>query len=89
MRGPPVCLRALTVEERSAIETLARSRTAPARRAERDPIVAAAGRGGNPPPIAADPGVGGGSGGRRIPRHKAVGLGGGGGQLPSGRAARS
>ena len=35
MRGPPVCLRALTAEERSAVETLARSRTAPARQVER------------------------------------------------------
>ncbi len=39
MRGPPVCLRALTTEERSAIETLARSRTAPARRVERARLI--------------------------------------------------
>ena len=39
MRGPPVCLRALTAEERSAVETLARSRTAPARQVERARVV--------------------------------------------------
>ena len=31
MRGPPVCLRKLTAEEASAVESLARSRTAAAR----------------------------------------------------------
>ena len=49
MRGPPVCLRDLTLEERSAIETLARSRTAPARRVERARLVWRAHRGETPP----------------------------------------
>ncbi len=53
MRGLPVCLRKLTAEERSAIETLARSRTAPARRVERARIVWRASRGETPPAIAA------------------------------------
>ena len=57
MRGPPVCLRALTAEERSAVETLARSRTAPARRVERARIVLRASRGETPPAIAAAHGV--------------------------------
>ena len=52
MRGPPVCLRDLMLEERSAIETLARSRTAPARRVERARLIGRASRGGTPPSIA-------------------------------------
>ena len=35
MRGPPVGLRELTAEEASAVDSLARSRTAAARRVER------------------------------------------------------
>src|SRR5215212_5270117 len=53
MRGPPVCLRALTAEEASAVEALARSRTAPARRVERARVVWRASRGETPPAIAA------------------------------------
>ncbi len=53
MRGPPVCLRDLTPEERSAVATLARSRTAPARWVERARVIWRAGRGGTPPTIAA------------------------------------
>jgi transposase len=52
MRGPPVCLRELTAEEASAVESLARSRTAPARRVERARIVWRASRGETPPVIA-------------------------------------
>ena len=39
MRGPPVCLRELTAEEASAVENLARSRTAAALRVERARMV--------------------------------------------------
>jgi len=53
MRGPPVCLRGLTAEESSAVEGLARSRTAPARRVERARIVRRASRGETPPAVAA------------------------------------
>jgi transposase len=52
MRGPPVCLRDLTAEEASAVESLARSRTAPARRVERARIVWRASHGEAPPTIA-------------------------------------
>jgi transposase len=52
MRGPPVCLRELTAEEASAVESLARSRTAAARRVERARIVWRASRGETPPTIA-------------------------------------
>jgi len=48
-----VCLRDLTAEECSAVETLARSRTEPARRVERARIVWRASRGEAPPTIAA------------------------------------
>src|ERR671933_2033528 len=74
MRGPPVCLRAPTAEERSAIETLARSRTAPARRVERARIVWRAGRGETPPAIAAALGVDAETVRRRIRRFNAEGL---------------
>jgi transposase len=57
MRGVPVCLRVLTSEERPAVEALARSRTAPARRVERARIVWRASRGETPPAIAAALGV--------------------------------
>ena len=45
-------LRELTAEERSAVDTLARSRTAPARRVERARIIWSAGRGEGVPAIA-------------------------------------
>jgi hypothetical protein len=57
MRGPPVCLRELTAEEASAVETLARSRTAAARRVERARIVWRASHGETPPSIAEALGV--------------------------------
>jgi len=57
MRGVPVCLRALTIEEHAAVEALARSRTALARRVERARIVWRASRGETPPAIAAALGV--------------------------------
>jgi transposase len=74
MRGPPVCLRKLTVEERSAIETLARSRMAPARRVERARVVWHASRGETPPAIAAVLGVAAETVRRRICRFNAEGL---------------
>lgn len=52
MRGPPVCLRDLTAEEASAVETLTRSRMAPARRVERARVIWRASRGETPPGIA-------------------------------------
>jgi hypothetical protein len=51
MRGPPVCLRDLTAEEASAVETLARSRTAAARRVERARLVWRASHGETPPAL--------------------------------------
>jgi transposase len=74
MRGPPVCLRELTGEEASAVEALARSRTAPARRVERARIVWRAGRGETPPTIAAALGLAAETVRRRIRRFNAVGL---------------
>jgi transposase len=74
MRGPPVCLRDLTLEERSAVEALARSRTAPARRVERARIVWGAGRGETPPAIAAALGLDAETVRRRIHRFNAEGL---------------
>jgi transposase len=70
----PVCLRTLTAEERMAVETLARSRTAPARRVERAGIVWRASRGGTPPAIAATLGVDVETVRRRIRRFNAEGL---------------
>jgi transposase len=52
MRGPPVRLRDLTADEASAVESLARSRTAAARRVERARIVWRASQGETPPAIA-------------------------------------
>jgi hypothetical protein len=52
MRGPPVGLRAVTAEERSAVETLARSRRAPAQQVERAGMIWRASRGETPPAIA-------------------------------------
>ena len=72
MRGRPVCLRALTAEERPAVEALARSRTAPARRVERARIVWHASRGETPPAIAAA--LGAETVRRRIRRFNAEGL---------------
>src|ERR671917_26409 len=66
MRGPPVCLRELTAEEASAVEILARSRTAPAQRVERARIVWRASRGETPPAIAAALGPDAEAGRRRI-----------------------
>jgi transposase len=74
MRGPPVCLRALTAEERSAVEALARSRTAPARRVERARVIRRADRGEAPPAIAAALGVDAETVRRRIRRFDAEGL---------------
>ena len=74
MRGPPVCLRKLTAEERSAVEALARSRTAPARRVERARLIRRAGRGETPPAIAAALGVDAETVRRRIRRFNAEGL---------------
>jgi transposase len=74
MRGPPVCLRALTAEERTTVETLARSRTAPARRVERARIVWRASRGETPPVIAAALGADAETVRRRIRRFNAEGL---------------
>jgi transposase len=74
MRGPPVRLRALTAEEASAVESLARSRTAPARRVERARITLRAGRGEMPPSIAAALGLDAETVRRRIRRFNAEGL---------------
>ena len=74
MRGLPVCLRDLTAEEASAVETLARSRTAPARRVERARIVWHASRGETPPAIAAALGLNAETVRGRIRRFKAEGL---------------
>jgi len=53
MRGLPVRLRDLTADETPAVESLARSRAASARRVERARIVWRASRGETPPAIAA------------------------------------
>ena len=74
MGAPPVSLRKLTAEERSAVEVLARSRTAPARRVERARIIRRAGRGETPPAIAAALGVDAETVRRRIRRFNAEGL---------------
>ncbi|HZX92976.1 MAG TPA: helix-turn-helix domain-containing protein [Myxococcales bacterium] len=74
MRGPPVCLRALTAEERSAVETLARARTAPARRVERARIVWRASQGETPPLIGEVLGLDAETVRRRIRRFNAEGL---------------
>jgi transposase len=74
MRGPPVCLRELTAEEASAVESLARSRTASARRVERARIVWRASRGETPPTIAETLGLSAETVRRRIRRFDAEGL---------------
>src|SRR4051795_11923490 len=74
MRGPPICLRALTAEERSAVETLARSRRAPAQRVERARMIWRASRGETPPAIAEVLGLDAETVRRRIRRFNAEGL---------------
>ncbi len=74
MRGLPVCLRALTDEEASTVENLARSRTAAARRVERARIVWRAARGETPPSIAETLGLSAETVRRRIRRFNAEGL---------------
>ncbi len=74
MRGLPVCLRALTDEEASAVENLARSRTAAARWVERARIVWWAARGETPPSIAETLGLSAETVRRRIRRFNAEGL---------------
>ena len=74
MRGPAVCLRELTAEEASAVEGLARSRTAEARRVERARLIWRASQGETPPAIAAALGVSAETVRRRIRRFTAEGL---------------
>ncbi|MGN6175099.1 MAG: helix-turn-helix domain-containing protein [Streptosporangiaceae bacterium] len=74
MRGPPVCLRKLSSEERSAVEALTRSRTASARRVERARLIWRASQGETPPSIAAALGVSAETVRRRIRRFNAEGL---------------
>ena len=74
MRGPPVRLRDLTAEEASAVEALARSRTAPARRVERARVIWRADRGETPPAIATALGLDAETVRRRIRRFNAEGL---------------
>ena len=74
MRGPPVRLRDLTAEEASAVESLARSRTEPARRVERARIIRRASRGETPPAIAEALGLSAETVRSRIRRFNAEGL---------------
>jgi transposase len=74
MRAPPVCLRELTAEEAATVESLARSRTAAARRVERARIAWRASRGETPPCIAVALGVSAETVRRRIRRFNAEGL---------------
>jgi transposase len=74
MRGPPVCLRELTADEASAVESLARARTASARRVERARILWRASRGETPPTIAGTLGLSAETVRRRIRRFNAEGL---------------
>lgn len=74
MRGPAVCLRALTAEEASAVEGLARSRTAQARRVERARLIWRASQGETPPVFAAALGVSAETVRRRTRRFNAEGL---------------
>jgi transposase len=74
MRGPPICLRELTAGEASAVENLARSRTAAARRVERARIVWHARQGETPPAIAEALGISAETVRRRIRRFNAEGL---------------
>ena len=70
----PLRLRALTAEEHSAVEKLARSRTALARQVERARIIWQAGQGASPPVIAAALSVDAETVRRRIRRFNAEGL---------------
>ncbi len=72
--GPAVCLRELTAEAASAVESLARSRTAAARRVERARIVWRASHGETPPSIAETLGLSAETVRRRIRRFNAEGL---------------
>jgi transposase len=74
MRGPLVCLRELTADEASAVESLARARTASARRVERARILWRASRGETPPTIAGTLGLSAETVRRRIRRFNAEGL---------------
>jgi len=74
MRGPAVCLRELTAEEASAVDSQARSRTAAARRVERARIVWRASHGETPPSIAETLGLSAETVRRRIRRFNAEGL---------------
>ena len=74
MRGPPVCLRELTADEASAVESLARARTASARQVERARVIWRASRGETPPTIAKTLGVSAETVRRRIRRFNAEGL---------------
>jgi transposase len=74
MHGPPVRLRDLTSEEASTVESLARSRTASARRVERARLIGRASRGETPPSIAAALGVSAETVRSRIRRFNAEGL---------------
>ena len=74
MRGPPVGLRERTAEEASAVNSLARSRTAAARRVERARIVWRANQGDTPPTIAETLGLSAETVRRRIRRFNTEGL---------------
>ena len=74
MRAPLVCLRELSAEETAAVESLARSRTAAARRVERARIVWRASQGETPPSIAEALSLSAETVRRRIRRFNAEGL---------------
>jgi transposase len=74
MRAPPICLRELTAAEAAAVEGLARSRTAAARRVERARIVWRASHSETPPAIAETLGLSAETVRRRIRRFNAEGL---------------
>jgi transposase len=74
MRAPLVCLRELSAEEAAAVESLARSRTAAARRVERARIVWRASQGETPPSIAEALSLSAETVRRRIRRFNAEGL---------------
>src|SRR5215204_78801 len=74
MRGPPVGLRELTAEEASAVDSLARSRTAAARRVERARMVWRAHQGETPPTLAETLGLSAETVRRRMRRFNTEGL---------------
>ena len=74
MRGPAVCLRELTTDEAALVESLARSRTAAARRVERARIVWRASQSETPPSIAEALGLSAETVRRRIRRFNPEGL---------------